>query len=116
MYTLFRWLINALAMLGIAYLVPGFGVESFFAALIAALVLGLVNALLRPILLILTFPITVVTLGLFVFVVNALMVWLVSTLVPGFVVDGFIPALLVALLLWAVSVATNMLVDAAKKS
>ncbi|MBU0646000.1 phage holin family protein [Patescibacteria group bacterium] len=116
MYIIFRWVINAVALLLIAYLVPGFAVLSFYSALIAALVLGLVNALVRPFLLIITFPITVVTLGLFIFVVNALMIWLVSTMVKGFEVSGFVPALLVALLLWAVSLATNWLIDRAKES
>lgn len=116
MYIIFRWVINAVALLLIAYLVPGFAVLTFYSALIAALVLGLVNALVRPFLLIITFPVTVVTLGLFIFVVNALMIWLVSTMVKGFEVTGFVPALIVALLMWAVSMATSWLIDRAKES
>ena len=116
MYLIFRWILNALALLAIAYIVPGFGIEGFYAALIGALILGLVNALIRPIVLVLTLPVNIMTLGLFTFVVNALMVWLVSTIVKGFNVEGFVPALLAALLLWAVSLLTNKLIKEAKKS
>lgn len=116
MYLIFRWIINALALLGVAYLVPGFQVETFFAALIAALVLGLVNALIRPIILILTLPVNIITLGLFTFVINALMLWLVSSIVPNFIIAGFVPALLGALLLWVVSIGTNWLVKQAKRT
>ncbi len=115
-YILFRWVINALALLVVANIVPGFGVETLYSALIAALVLGLVNALVRPLLFILTLPVTILTLGLFTFVINALMIWLVSTIVKGFVVTGFIPALLAALLLWAIALLTNWLVKQAKES
>ena len=91
-YILFRWVINAVALIVVANVVPGFGVESFYNALIAALILGLVNALVRPLFFILTLPITILTLGLFTFVINAFMIWLVSTIVEGFVVEGFVPA------------------------
>lgn len=107
---LFRWVINAVALLVFASVVPGFVVASFYSALIAALVLGLVNAIVRPLLFILTLPVTVLTLGLFTFVINALMIWLVSTMVKGFDVAGFVPALLVALLMWVVSLMTNWLI------
>jgi len=93
-YLIFRWVINAIALLLVAYLVPGFVVASFYNALIAALVLGLVNALIRPLLFILTLPITILTLGLFTFVINALMIWFVSTVVDGFDVAGFTPEVL----------------------
>lgn len=116
MYLLFRWIINALALIAIAYLVPGFGVETFYNALIAALILGLINAVIRPVILIFTLPVNVVTLGLFTFVVNALMIWFASTIVKGFTVEGFVPALLAALLLWVVSLVTNMVIKQAKKS
>ncbi len=116
MSLIFRWIINALAILAIASFIPGIDVASFYTALIAALVLGLVNALVRPILLILTLPVNIVTLGLFTFVVNALMVWLVSTIVKGFVVGGFSSAFLAALVLWVVSLATSALIKHAKES
>jgi putative membrane protein len=115
-YLLFRWIINALALLLVANIVPGFGVESLYSALIAALVLGLANALVRPLLFILTLPITILTLGLFTFVLNALMILLVSTIVKGFIVEGFIPALLAALILWVVSMMTYWIVKQAKES
>ena len=115
-YILFRWVINAVALIVVANVVPGFGVESFYNALIAALILGLVNALVRPLFFILTLPITILTLGLFTFVINAFMIWLVSTIVEGFVVEGFVPALFAALLLWAISLVTNWLVKQAKES
>ena len=109
-------MLNAIALLFVAYVVPGFGVESLYTALIAALVLGLVNALVRPLLFILTLPVTILTLGLFTFVLNALMILLVSTIVKGFSVDGFVPALFGALVLWGVSLLTNWIVDQAKNS
>ena len=115
-YILFRWVVNAVALVVVANVIPGFGVSTFYSALIAALVLGLVNALIRPLVFILTLPVTVVTLGLFTFVINALMIWLVSTMVKGFEVSGFVPALLAALMLWVISLLTNWLIKQAKES
>ena len=83
------WLINTVALLGVAYLVPGVSVASFAAALVAALVLGLVNAVIRPILILLTLPATILTLGLFIFVINGLLFWFVGSFIQGFVVAGF---------------------------
>lgn len=88
-----RWLLNAAALLLVAYLYSGVQVTSFTAALVAALVLGLVNAVIRPILVLLTLPVTILTLGLFIFVINALMFWLVASVVGGFAVTGFLAAL-----------------------
>jgi len=116
MSLIFRWIINAIALIIIAYAVPGFEVASFYHALIAALVLGLVNALVRPIILLLPLPVNIITLGLFTFVVNALMVWFVSTIVKGFTVEGFVPAFLAALFLWVVSLGTNWLIRHAEES
>ncbi len=104
---LLRWLINALALLIISQIVPGFAVASTWSALMAALVLGLVNALIRPIVLLLTLPINLLTLGVFTLVVNALMVLLASSIVKGFEVAGFWPAFWGALLLWLVSLISN---------
>lgn len=95
---LLRWLLSALALLAVAYLYPGVRVESFFAAVIAALVLGLVNALIRPILVLLTLPVTIITLGLFLFVINAGLFWFVAQVVKGFSVDGFLSALVGSIL------------------
>ncbi|MDP2872298.1 MAG: phage holin family protein [Bacillota bacterium] len=103
MSVLVRIGINALALLAAARLVGGVEVQGFEAALVAALVLGLINVTLRPILVVLTIPINVVTLGLFTFVINALMLLLVSRVVAGFEIAGFWPALLAALLLSIVS-------------
>lgn len=109
MMLLFRWLLNALALLLVANLVPGIHVGSLYTALLVALVLGIINAVLRPLLLLLTLPITVLTLGIFALIVNALLFWLASTVVKGFMVDGFVPAFWGALLLWVLSWGTNML-------
>ncbi len=103
MSLLLRWLFGALSLVLVAYLVPGIAVASFYSALIAALVLGLVNALVRPILLILTLPVNILTLGLFTLVINALMFWLASSIVKGFSVVGFWPAFWGALVMWLIS-------------
>ena len=86
---LLRWLANALALFLTTYVVGGIAVEGFGAALVAALVLGIVNALIRPVVIFFTLPINILTLGLFTFVVNGLMLWLVSAVVDGFHVRGF---------------------------
>lgn len=104
-----RWLLNALALWLADRLIAGISYETVGALLIAALVLGLVNAVIRPILRILTFPITVLTLGLFLLVLNALLFWLVG-LVPGFHVDGFLPALLGSIVVSIVSFVLSFLV------
>lgn len=88
-----RWALLAGALLLVAHLYPGVTVTSFGAALFAAFVLGLLNSVLRPILLLATLPITVVTLGLFVFVINALMFWAAAGLLDGLHVNGFVAAL-----------------------
>src|SRR5437868_14232798 len=106
---LVRWLLNAAALLLVAYLYPGVAVASFFAAMIAALVLGLVNALVRPILVILTLPVTILTLGLFLFVINALLFWLVAEIVEGFRVTGFVAALVGSLLYSLITLVTSWL-------
>ncbi|USN54058.1 MAG: phage holin family protein [Candidatus Nomurabacteria bacterium] len=107
MHIIFRWILNALALLLVAYLLPGFAVDSFYAALITALILGILNAVIRPLLIILTLPVTILTLGLFTFVINALLIWFVASFVQGFQVDGFGPAFLAGLLLWIISWFTN---------
>lgn len=101
------WLLNAAALLAVAYLLPTIHVASFGAAMLAALLLGLVNAVLRPLLLLLTLPVTLLTFGLFIFVINGLMFWLAGSLIEGFAVAGFWPAVLGSLLYsviaWALS-------------
>lgn len=110
MKMLFRWIINAAALLLVAYLIPGFEVSGVVIALLAALILGLVNALVRPLLVILTLPLTVVTLGLFLLVINALMLWLASSMLPGFSIDSFFAAVYGALVLWVVGLLTNWII------
>ena len=83
------WILNAVALLIVAYLLPGITVASFGSALIAALVLGLLNTLVKPLLILLTLPITIVTLGLFLLVLNALVFWFAGSVLKGFQVDGF---------------------------
>jgi len=98
MKTLVRWFLLAAALLMVAHLYPGVEVRSFTSAMIAALVLGLFNTLLRPILVLLTLPVTVVSLGLFLFVINALMFWAAATVLDGFGVAGFGAALIGSLI------------------
>jgi putative membrane protein len=103
------WLINAAALFAVPYLMHSVDVTSIGAALVAALLLGLVNTLIRPLLLLLTLPVTVLTLGLFIFVINGLMFWLVAQLVDGFHVDSFGSAILGALLYSVISWALSTL-------
>ncbi|MGH7896834.1 MAG: phage holin family protein [Candidatus Binatia bacterium] len=104
---LIRWLLNSFALWVVSQIVPGIRVEGLGPTIVAALVLGIFNAILRPILLILTLPLNLLTLGLFTFVINALMLALTAAVVPGFVVEGFGSALLAALLLSIVSFVLN---------
>jgi putative membrane protein len=93
-----RWLLLAAALLLVAHLYAGVQVTSFASAMVAALVLGLFNALLRPLLVMLTLPVTLITLGLFLFVINALLFWATASLMTGFNVTGFGAALIGSLL------------------
>ena len=99
MRLLVHWILSALALMLVSHFVPGFYVKGFLPALLAAVVIGLINGTLGTILKILTFPLSIVTLGLFLLVINALMLWLSAALVPGFEVRGFWPAFWAALLL-----------------
>lgn len=92
-----KWFVSALAILLAAYLVPGIAVASFYTALIVAALLGVANLVLKPILVILTLPISIITLGLFTIVINGFLFWFVGTIVKGFSVSGFMAALLGAL-------------------
>ncbi|MBK9442033.1 MAG: phage holin family protein [Comamonadaceae bacterium] len=98
MKLIFKWLLSAAALLCVAYLYQGVAVSSFGAALMAAFVIGLFNMILRPVLVLLTLPVTLVTLGLFLFVINALMFWSAAGLLDGFQVRGFGAALLGSLI------------------
>ena len=107
MKLLIGWLLSALALLAVAYLVPGIHVSSFMSALIAAAVIGLANILIKPILLILTLPVTIITLGLFIFVINGLLFWLSGYLLQGFDVKtftaGIIGAIVYSIISWILS-------------
>lgn len=104
MTLLFNWLISAIAIVIAAYLLPNVSVDSFVTALIVAVVLGLVNAVLKPILIILTLPVNVLTLGLFTLVINAFLVWLAQLIVPGFDISNFGWAMLFAIVLSLVNI------------
>jgi putative membrane protein len=107
MSLILRWLLNTLALLLVAWIVPNFYYRDLLTLAIAALVLGLLNALVRPILFVLTLPLTIITLGLFLFVLNAIMLELTAWLVPGFDIDGFGWAIVGAVVLTVVSLVTD---------
>ena len=112
MKLLIGWLLNALALLGVAYLIPDIHVSSFMSALIAAAVIGLANMLIKPILLILTLPVTIITLGLFIFVINGVLFWLAGYFLQGFdvktITAGIIGAIVYSIISW---ILTAVLVD-----
>ncbi len=95
---LLKWLLSAAALLFVAYVYSGVVVQSFLSALIAAFVIGLFNVVLRPILVVLTLPVTIVTVGLFLFFINALMFWAAASVLDGFQVTGFAAALIGSLI------------------
>jgi putative membrane protein len=107
---LLYWLLSAVSLLIVAHIVPGFEVRGFGVALIASLVVGLVNGTLGFLLKVFTFPLTILTLGLFLLVINALMLRFAALLVPGFVVHGFLPAFLGAIVLALVHMVLRTLV------
>ena len=94
-----NWLLSTFALVIVTRIVPGFEITGFWSALLASMVVGIVNATIGVILKILTFPLTIVTIGLFWFVINALMLKLAAAIVPGFAINGFLPAFLAALIL-----------------
>ncbi len=110
------WLLNALALLAVAYLLPTVHVAGFGSALIAALALGFVNALIRPLLVLLTLPLTLVTLGLFYFILNGLLFWGVGSVLDGFEVGGLWSGVLGGLLYGAIAWALTSLLVPGKKS
>jgi putative membrane protein len=107
MRLLLLWILNAVALLAVTWLLPSIQGSGFGAALIAALVLGFINTLVRPVLALLTLPITVLTLGIFYLLLNGLLFWLASVLLPGFHVEGFwaavFGAILYGIIAWALS-------------
>lgn len=109
-----RWLVNAVAIILAAYILPGVTVSGIGSALILAVVLGLINALIRPLVLILTLPINILTLGLFTLVINALLILLADRITPGFAVSGFWWALLFSLVLSVINGILHSLIRPAK--
>ena len=107
--TIIRWVVNALVLMLITYVVPGFLVENFYTALVVALVLALVNAFIRPIVLILTLPVNILTLGLFTLIVNGFMFWIVSSIVKGFTITNFWSAVLAAIIYSLISMLISYL-------
>lgn len=105
-----RVLIAALGLLIAAYLVPGIEVAGLYIAIVTAIILGLINLIVRPILIILTLPITILTLGLFIFVINATLFWFVASFIDGFEVDGFFAALFGSLIVSVISAIGNRFV------
>jgi len=106
-----KLLLTVLGLLLVSRYVPGIEVANFYTALIVALALGLINIVIKPILVILTLPITLLSLGLFTFVINALLFWFVSTFIDGFSVDGFIPAFIGALVIAALHFVAEKITD-----
>lgn len=109
MSLLIRWLIAAAAVMLASYVVPGVTLTSFWTAILVALVLGIINVFLKPLLVLLTLPINILTLGLFTLVINALLVLLASSIVTGFSIDGFWTAVLFSIVLSVVSFFLNKL-------
>lgn len=108
---LIHLIVTALLLLLVSQLVPGFHVNGFGYALLAALVLGLVNTLIRPLLILITLPITILTLGLFLIIINALMLMLTGAIVPGFKLDGFVPALVGGIVLGLFNLIASALIN-----
>ncbi len=102
-----RWILNTFILMLVAHLAPGVSIESFWSALITSLIFGLINAVIRPALLLLTLPINFLTLGLFTLVINALMFWLAGSIVKGLSIDNFWSAFFAALLYWLIVMVVN---------
>ena len=111
MKLIIKWLLSAVALLAVAYLYSGVAVTSFTGALIAAAVLGALNLVVRPLLVLLTLPVTVLTLGLFLFIVNALMFWVAASLVSGLNVNGFGAALIGSLIYSVLQLAIDFVLE-----
>jgi putative membrane protein len=116
MKLLLVWLINAAALFALPYLFDSIRVDTFYTALIVALILSILNTVVRPILLVLTLPITLLTLGLFIFILNGLLLWFVASFVQGFTIAGFWPAVFGAIVYSLISWAASALLLGEKKS
>lgn len=111
MNVIVRVLLSALILLVIAYYIPGIYVESVYIAVIVAIMLGILNAVVRPVLIVLTLPITLLTLGLFTFVINALLFWFAASFIDGFVVEGFVSALIGSILMSVAGTISSKIFD-----
>lgn len=116
MKLLLVWIINAAALLALPYIFSSIQVDGFYTALIVALILGLINSVIRPVLLLLTLPLTIITLGLFIFVLNGLLFWFVASFIKGFTIAGFWPAVFGAIVYSLISWAASALLLGGKKS
>lgn len=108
---LVRWGLNIIAIMLTAFIVPAFDVKTWWVAIIASIVLAVLNAVVRPIIMVLTLPINIVTLGLFTLVINGFILWLTSKVIDGFVIPGFGTAILAALVLSIVSFVINFFIE-----
>ncbi len=106
---LLTWILNTLALIVTAKIVPGFRIEDLGAAIFAAVVIGIINTFIKPVLLFLTFPITIITLGLFIFVINAIVLYIATAFVPGMKIDSWLSAIGAAIVLSLVSTILSML-------
>ena len=104
---LIQWILLALGLLFVAWILPGVSLDGFLPALWATLIMGLINISIKPVLILLTIPINILTLGLFTFIINALLFWFVSSVVDGFEVNGFLAALFGSLLFTIISTFIN---------
>ena len=109
LFFIVRWIISALLLILTSYIIPGLMVANFWTALIAAIILGLINAIIRPILIVLTLPVNILTLGLFTLVINGLLFWLAASFLKGFTVTGFWPAFFAALVYGLLTIFVNHL-------
>jgi putative membrane protein len=105
-----KWVINGLALFIVSKILPGFQIENFSTALVAVVIIGLVNVFIKPVLLLLTLPINILSLGLFTFVINALLLLLAAAVTPGFKIDGLLTALLGSILLTIISTVLHSLI------
>ncbi len=116
MRLILTWIINAVALLALPYIFSSINVDSFLTAIVVAIVLGFINAIIRPILIVLTLPATILTLGLFIFVINGLLFWAVGSFVPSFHVGGFWSGVFGAIVYSIISWALSSIIMPSKKS
>lgn len=111
MKLLVAWIVNSLTLLSASYIVPGFKVDSFYTALLASVVIGLINIFIRPFLIFITLPLNLITIGLFTFVVNAIVLWLASLVITGLMIESALAGILAAVVISVVSTILSHLVQ-----